>query len=168
MVFPRITGPFRGLFFLRCSGTAGSSRRCSAGASRGEGPRRALHRPARDSRQLCCAGQITGENVSSSGRQHDSPCHVTLIGLDGAYCIFHVLDLSLQLLLRNMRLVRREPKSSLVQLPPGDCRSNPAPDAILLGDKTCPRAKSKIERSHPDVRVRAAAFSAPAAHEPPA
>lgn len=54
---------------------------------------------------LVCQANYQGRQ-QSSGRQHDSPCRVTLIGLDGAYCIFHVLDLSLQLLLRNMWLVK--------------------------------------------------------------
>lgn len=69
-------------------------------------PRRGLSRPAQGWQQPLSARQITREDVSSSGRQHGSPRHVTLIGLDGAYCIFHVLDLALQLPLRNMRLVK--------------------------------------------------------------
>lgn len=68
-----------------------------------------------------------------------------LIGLDRAYCIFHVLDHSLQLLLCNVGLFKRELKSSLVPFPPGDDGEQSCPRCILLGDKIFPRAKFRAD-----------------------
>lgn len=62
--------------------------------------------PGTACQQLLSARQIIREDVPSPGRQHDSPSRAVLIGLDRAYCIFHVLDRSLQLLLWNVGLVK--------------------------------------------------------------
>lgn len=147
MVFPGIKGFFRGYFYLpvqqhRWVVFAAAFPRPLMVWGWTPSPARV---PGTACQQLCSARQITREDVPSPGRQHDSPSRAVLIGLDRAYCIFHVLDRSLQWLLCNVGLVKRQPKSSLVQLPPGDDREQSCPRCILPSDQVFPRAKFRTD-----------------------